>query len=575
MAGNPDLKDLNIHDMWMAAIGVDRTVLARHGFNQMVHGAVAKAMQQSKPATPAAPANAPAPSPARRLINAGPGQRSPIASANGPIASKAEGAGKIPAFGGTSEPQKLRGALTALEKIKQVGGMYEMIVGGNTVRLTEADYKTAVAKTRDAMHTSLAQLRTRVEYAIEGLEKQSQIDHETLRSRAVSGVVGFVGDVKRVAIAAADAVQGRESQDDDNSEEEITELAQDALKSIESSQKQLDQGRFIIAGDLLTAADTRARSVEKMYNQHHKDLISNGETAIKGLEYTVTAAAVTLAVTATIVTAGGAAGVSLGAASTANVIALAAPVVADVAEAGAKVAYGQKVDLLQLGVEVVVTAIVGKFAPKLAKGISVRLVRLYPAAASLGVNAVAGIVGGVLVGRGAAAFQAAANTAVLRYRNKDVTWGTLVDQTRDAVFDPKSAGLDLILSAINVAGASRAKPLGGSPRPEAPPQAVPVPAAAPNPPTVKPPIDMGRTSQNGRNVDVPVFGFFSYGSICRKIEAWLLLLKFHPASASSPPNWLNRNPCAAARFPNASSSAARRAALAPAIPRPATVLTRA
>src|ERR1017187_1198027 len=86
---------------------------------------------------------------------------------------------------------------------------------------------------------------------------------------------------------------------------------------------------------------------------------------------------------------------------------------------------------------------------------------------------------------------------------------------------------------------------------------------------------LGRTSQNGRNVDVPVFGFFSYGSICRKIEAWLLLLKFHPASASSPPNWLNRNPCAAARFPNASSSAARRAALAPAIPRPATVLTRA
>src|SRR5437773_3855978 len=54
-----------------------------------------------------------------------------------------------------------------------------------------------------------------------------------------------------------------------------------------------------------------------------------------------------------------------------------------------------------------------------------------------------------------------------------------------------------------------------------------------------------------------------------------LLPRSQPASANSPPNWLNLNLCAAARFPSAPSSAARRAALAPAIPRLATVLTKA
>src|ERR1022692_3086079 len=48
-----------------------------------------------------------------------------------------------------------------------------------------------------------------------------------------------------------------------------------------------------------------------------------------------------------------------------------------------------------------------------------------------------------------------------------------------------------------------------------------------------------------------VFSSLSYGMVCRKIEAWPLLLKFHPSSANSPPNWLNHIPCAAARFPSA------------------------
>ena len=60
-----------------------------------------------------------------------------------------------------------------------------------------------------------------------------------------------------------------------------------------------------------------------------------------------------------------------------------------------------------------------------------------------------------------------------------------------------------------------------------------------------------------------------------RLKTCPLLPRSQPASANSPPNWLNLNLCAAARFPSAPSSAARRAALAPAIPRLATVLTKA
>jgi hypothetical protein len=60
-------------------------------------------------------------------------------------------------------------------------------------------------------------------------------------------------------------------------------------------------------------------------------------------------------------------------------------------------------------------------------------------------------------------------------------------------------------------------------------------------------------------------------ALSRSQNAWPLLSKFHPVSASSPPSWLNLNLCVVARFPNAPSNAVRLAALALMIPRLATV----
>jgi hypothetical protein len=451
MAGNPNPNDLDVHDMWMTvALGVERAVLAlkkaspsnaagpvdqsaRPGPSEMIHSVVVKASQDSKVA----------------------------------MATK----------------EKLKSTLTAIENIKQVGGMYEMIVGGDTRRLTEAEFKDVTSKTRDGMHTRLALLRNKVEFVLEGYERQSKIDDEAWVTSHAIKAIASVGDA---ASAMGRAASGkRESQDEDNSSGK--DLARDALKSIESSQKQLDQGHFLIAEDLLRVAETHTKAAEKMYSEDHENVISNAQTAIDAAEFTEKASKYTLAVTAAVATVGA----STAVASTAGLIAVAAPVVADVAQAGAKVAYGQKVDWLQLGVEVVVTAIVGKLAPKLAGGIAAKLVGSNPEAASLGVKAVAGIVAGVVTGRGAALIQGAANAAVLKYQNEDVTFGTLVGYTIDSVVDPKSTGFDLLLSAIGAAGVSRGTsgPLEGPPPPETPP-AVPAQATAPKPPAVEPSIDM-------------------------------------------------------------------------------------
>ncbi len=70
---------------------------------------------------------------------------------------------------------------------------------------------------------------------------------------------------------------------------------------------------------------------------------------------------------------------------------------------------------------------------------------------------------------------------------------------------------------------------------------------------------------------------FSYGLICRKIGACLLLLPplFLLMSINLPPNWPTLNPCAAARSPNVLSGAANPVALAPRILKRATVPTSA
>jgi hypothetical protein len=165
MAGNPNPNDLDVYDMWMVAIGTDRAVLARKGtgqskaagpvyqsagpgLSQVAHVVIANAIQHSKPAMPAAPANAPAPRPARHLINAGSGQPSSSVPANGATASKAS-----PGIANraTSTQAPTPKAASAAEKMKDFYTIYTTRLGfsqtrtdGSQVRLTSPNGESIV-----------------------------------------------------------------------------------------------------------------------------------------------------------------------------------------------------------------------------------------------------------------------------------------------------------------------------------------------------------------------------------------------------------------------------------------------
>jgi hypothetical protein len=367
------------------------------------------------------------------------GGRAKVQARSAPgIARQAAAPAKVPTVVGRDESETLQKALAVLDSIKQVGSNeYEVMLDGQLRRLTQADVDAAFAKTKAALRSSLTSIRIKAEGAIEGYKAQSDVDEE---HPIVSRAVKFFGGI-------------------DDPGDEIRGLAAQAFNLIVVSQVQLEQNHFANAGRLMALAETLAKRAEKTYHAYHEDIISTAESTVTVLEYTQTAAFVTLAVLATVATAGAAAGVTsvagveLGAASTANAIAIWTPVAAKLGQAGVKIAYGEKVDWKELAVDVVVTAVVAKFAPQLSEGIAARIIGSNPVAASLGRKAVASIVSGLITGRGSAAFGAAAHVACARAEGKDVTWGTLVDQTADAVLDPKSAGLDLVLGAIGTAGA--------------------------------------------------------------------------------------------------------------------------
>jgi hypothetical protein len=433
------------------------------------------------------------------------------------IARQAAAPAKTPNVVGRDEAETLQNALAVLDSIKQVGSnAYEVTLDGQTRHLTQADVDAAFSKTKAALRRSLTSIRIKAEGAVEGYNAQSDVDAE---HPIISRAVKFFGSIEDPG-------------------DEIRGLAVRAFNLIIASQVQLENNHFANAGRLMSIAEMLAKRAEKIYHNYHEDIISTAETTVTVLEYTQTAAFVTLAVLATVATSVAAAGVTsvagveLGAASTANAIALWTPVAAKLGQAGVKIAYGEKVDWKELAVDIVVTAVVAKFAPQLSEGIAARIIGSNPAAATLGRKAVASIVSGLITGRGSAAFGAAAHTACQKYEGKDVTWGDLVNATTDAVLDPKSAGLDLVLGAIGTAGAVKGasgtggahepspthtgapapkraaktapapKPAAKAPEHAAPPVPKPVPhepAAAPK--AAKPPAEPLRVIQGGGEGD--------------------------------------------------------------------------
>jgi Domain of unknown function (DUF4157)/A nuclease family of the HNH/ENDO VII superfamily with conserved AHH len=369
---------------------------------------------------------------------------------------------KAPAVAAGNEEATLTNALKVLDSIKQVGSnAHEVVIDGQTRRLTQADVDAAYGKTRAALGRSLSSIRIKAEGAAEGYAIQSKVNEEF---PVVSRAVKLFGGI-------------------DDPGDEIASFARHALELVNVSRAELDKGHFSNAGRLMSLAELLAKKAERKYNDYHNNIISTGETTITVLEFTRDAAFITLAVLATVATAGAAAGLTsvagleIGTVATANSIALFTPLAAKLGEAGVKLAYGDRVDWGQLAVEAVVTIVIAKFAPQLANSIAGRIIGQSPAAASVGRHVVAGIVSGLVSGRASAVLSSSVNVAYAKLRGKNVTWEGFIEQTAATFLDPKSAGLDLVLGAIGTYRAGSGVTTGGAPSHETPLLAHTEPAA--------------------------------------------------------------------------------------------------
>lgn len=372
------------------------------------------------------------------------------------IARQAAGGQPAIAIGGATDKEKLTNALAILDSIKQVGSnQFQVTLNGKLLYLTQADVNSAFQRTRSGLRSSISSIKIKAEGAIDGYNEQAKVDDE---HPVVSRVVKFFGDI-------------------DDPGDLIRAKVFWSLQNLTMAQAALESHHFVMAGNYVAEAEKNAKQAQRLYQNYHEAIISTGEATITVLEYTRDASFVTLAVLATIATAGAAAGatsiagVEIGAVSTVNTIAMGAPLVAKFGEAGVKLAYGDPVDWGQLAIDTAITIVASKFGGKLSSSIAGRIIGQNPAVASLGRHVVGGIVGGVVAGRGTTFLGTAVNATYAKLRGKNVTWEGFLDQVAAEMTDPKSLTLDVMLSAVGAYGAGKGAKLPSTNAPHEAPSA--------------------------------------------------------------------------------------------------------
>jgi hypothetical protein len=369
----------------------------------------------------------------------------------------------LPSVKGATDRERLVNAVALVQGIRQIGsGLYTIVLDGETKNLTQKDVDEAFRKIRAGLGDAIRRARNKADSAEGGYDAQSEVDKQHW---VVSRVVKFIGNVKdpgpylRTEVARAHNLLG---------------TAQEALKTDD----------FTRAATLMADGETSATRASLLFQAYWQDIISTGEMTVTVLEYTRDASFLTLAVLATIATAGlaPAAGLEIGgAASTASAIATAAPVVTEVGESLVKVAYGDKVDWGKVALDAALAIFLHRFGGKIAEGVLGRFVSANASAvAGVGQRTVAGIITGLISGAAFKTFAASVGAAYDKLRGKKVTWDQFGDELIRQLSDPKGLFFDAILGAIS-AGAGR-KPTAKQPatgEPAKPPQPAAQPAPGP------------------------------------------------------------------------------------------------
>jgi outer membrane biosynthesis protein TonB len=345
-------------------------------------------------------------------------------------------------------------------------GRFTITVDNQPEALTKEQAAEIRKKAADVLKNHLQQIRQKAQYAVDRYNGQSEVDRQHW---IVAPIVKTIGRVKDPGPA-------------------LLGYGASAQIDADAATAAVAAGNFTRAATLLASAETAAISAGKMWQAYFEGIISGGEMTITVLEITRDASFVTLAILATIASGGAAAGalgateagatgatafgVELGtsAATAANVIAAGAPIVANVAEAAAKVSMGEKVDWGALVIDTAIQIIIARFGGRVTGGIAKRLLA-NPATENLAGKVTEKVVHAAILHVGSTALTTAAQDAYRALKGQGITWKAFLDDLIARLTDPKSLAIIAVTGALTSAaeakfGPPKAPLVEGTPSPE-------------------------------------------------------------------------------------------------------------
>ncbi|MGA7803997.1 hypothetical protein [Bradyrhizobium sp.] len=363
--------------------------------------------------------------------------------------------------------------------LPSASGGFTIVVDGQMENLTAGQAEQIRAKTAAVLKDHLQRVQNRASMVHDRYQSQSEVDR---KHWIVSPIVKTLGSVKDPG-------------------PDLLAYVTRADTDVKSALEAVGAGRFVQAAALLANAEGAAISADKMWQAYFQGIIRAGDMTVTVLEVTRDAAFLTLGIMATIATGGAAAGalgavegagatttvlgVEVGTATAANVIAIGAPILANVAEAAAKVSMGDKVDWGALVVDTLVQVVIARFGGKVTAGISKALLG-NPATESLASRVTEKVVHAAFMHVGSTTLMSLAQDTYRAARGQAITWQTFVDDLITRLIDPKSLAIVAVTGALTSAAEAK---YGGGPRgrtspsggPEGEPAASPKPARAPTP----------------------------------------------------------------------------------------------
>ncbi len=347
------------------------------------------------------------------------------------------------------DKQQISAAMAQVESIARstvAGGLFTMTVDGQHRDITQEQADEVRRKTKDLIKDSMGRATQRADYALNRYHSQQEVDKEHWLIAPIVKAFGRVKDPGPFLVNKVDKAKTS---------------ATGALAAAEGD-------KFVEAANLFATAEGSALEALKLWEAYFEGIINAGEMTVTVLEVTRDVAFGTLAICALVASGGAAAGltslggVELGAASTANLIATAAPLLAEFGEAAEKAAYGDKVDWGKLAVDAVVTVVLYKFGGKLAEGIAGKLVAQNPEFRTIGQRVVAGAVSSMITGKMSAIFSSTAHAlaSAAGLSKENITFEKLTDELAAQMADPRSTLKDALIGGLLGGAQAKGEGLG-------------------------------------------------------------------------------------------------------------------